>query len=365
MENGSFQTPFSETSGLGFREDEKSIKTQAPRELARKMTSQTKSSTVEALLAQNEDLMARLKVTLRRLTSLESENEQLQEQDHQVRLENAALSDQLLIWKEKESFWREKNQKLETDMSQIRARYPELDQMEDKIERYKKYHEKIRHQVKPYIQQLKAYAQNLTLEIRKLNHEIEQKEARRLEVEKRVRDLRTEMEARFQSQDLKTQELVGLFEQEKQRLQLELSELRKINLVLEEKADRLDASLLRQDELENTIISLKRLKEESEAEALKTIRNKDEELSRLRMELGEEHYKNKDLETKYQAAYEDSERQRHRADVLQEQLTSLRYLWTNKCSETEKLQLTLQSLEKVNQELSARLNQLRKGEATL
>ncbi|MBX2995940.1 MAG: hypothetical protein KF681_14030 [Bdellovibrionaceae bacterium] len=368
MENGSFQTPFSDVAHLDFREELPPTPEQAPApaRMARTPSARpTTSSTVEALLSQNEDLMARLKVTLRRLTALEAENDTLKDIEHEVRTENASLTDQLLIWKEKESYWHKKNQTLENDMNAIRARFPELEQMEEKIERYKKYHEKIRVQVKPYIQQLKAYAQNLTLEIRKLMTEIESKEAKRLDVERRLRDLRADMDEQYRRQDQQSRELVALFEDEKSRLQLELTELRKINMALEGKADKLDQALMRQDELENVIIALNRSQEEAKEAYKKGITDREIEFETLKRDLTEERYKNKGLDSKLQAIVQESDRQKHRADQLQEQLSSLRYLWTNKCEETEKLQLTLQSLEKLNQELSAKLNQLRKGEATL
>ncbi|MFN7729108.1 MAG: hypothetical protein ACK5P7_08135 [Bdellovibrio sp.] len=362
MENGSFQPPFSDVAHLDFREELPPTPDQAPQLMT---PPHRTSSTVEALLSQNEDLMARLKVTLRRLTALEAENDSLKQNDHQVRTENASLCDQLLIWKEKENYWQQKNSKFEGELNMIRSRFPELEQMEEKIERYKKYHEKIRHQVKPYIQQLKAYAQNLTLEIRKLTDEIEAKEGKRLQIERRVRELRQEMDDQFKRQDLQTRELVALFENEKSQLQLELSELRKINVILEGKADQLENALMRQDELENVIIALRRAQDESKQSYSASLLEKELEGEAAKRDLLEERYKNMSLNTKLQAIQQESERQKHRADQLQEQLSSLRFLWTNKCEETEKLQLTLQSLEKLNQELSSKLNQLRKGEANL
>lgn len=352
MENGSFQTPFSNLSSLDFREELPPTPNQVPATAAEIRSA--KSSTVEAVLAQNEDLMARLKVTLRRLTALEEENDRLRELQNHARTQISALSDQLLVWQEKEGFWLQKNQKLEADMAALKKRFPEFEYMEEKLERYKKYHEKIRTQVKPYIQQLKGYAQNLALEIRKLNDEIEAKEVRRLEVEKRLHQLRTDIDDRLRQQDEQNRQLVQIYEQEKDRLRLELNELRKINVHLEDKADRLDAALTRQDELENLIVALRRSKEEDEEQirALKKTTTQD----RCRIE---------DLEAKLKAADEEINRHKHRAEQNEEQLTSLRFLWTSKSEEIEKLQVRIQSLEKINQELSFRLNQVRKGEASL
>lgn len=44
-----------------------------------------KSSSLESLISQNEDLMARLKVTLRRLSLLEIENEKIVKDNQQIK----------------------------------------------------------------------------------------------------------------------------------------------------------------------------------------------------------------------------------------------------------------------------------------
>ena len=361
MENGSFQAPFSEISSLEFNE----IFPPTPAAVPRPHETRTKSSTVEALLAQNEDLMARLKVSLRRLTTLEDENDHLRAHEQQTRTQNSSLSDQLLVWKEKENFWQQKIDKLETEMLAIRNRFPELEAMEEKIERYKKYHEKVRLQVKPYIQQLKAFAENLTLEIRKLNAEIEDKEIRRQEVERKIRDLRTEVDEQLRRQDDQNRHLVQIFETDKDHLRQETSELRRLNSTLETKAERLDQALMRQDELENMIIALRRSKEESDVQHREELRRRNEESQALRKAAVEDTCRLEDLTAKSKADREEGERQRHRADQLEEQLTSLRFLWSTNCEEMEKLQTRLRSLEKLNLDLSQRLNQARKGEASL
>lgn len=395
MENGSFQAPFSELSSLDFRDEQLPP---TPNRVPVAPETRVKSSTVEALLAQNEDLMARLKVTLRRLTSLENENEQLRAVEQEIRLQNVSLSDQLLVWKEKEHFWHQKNAKLESQMTSIRERFPELEQMEEKLERYKKYHEKVRTQVKPYIQQLKAFAQSLTLEIRKLTAEIEEKEVRRVDIEKRLRALRAEVDDELRRQDEQNRQLVQIFENEKDNLRTEAFELRVLNQDLQKKleilseeflartnalteelqiqreeltkeiqvrAQKAETAQMRQDELENMLIALRRSKEEAEAVHRIEMQARQQEIQELRKLSFEDDVRIKDVSSKLKTAQEEASRQSSRADQLEEQLTSLRYLWTNKCEEAEKLQVTVQSLEKLNQELSHRLNQARKGEASL
>ena len=61
-----------------------------------------KSSSVENLISQNEDLMTRLKVALRRLALFENENQKLSDEAQRARLSQTAVADQVLIYKEKE-----------------------------------------------------------------------------------------------------------------------------------------------------------------------------------------------------------------------------------------------------------------------
>lgn len=362
MENGSFQLLKSDLSKIDFEESLPPTPNQPANSISR--TTST-SSTVETLIAQNQDLASRQNVTLRRLATIEGEYEKLRCLFHQVETENSSLTDQLLVWKEKETYWSNKIQTHQQELAQVRARFPEFESMEEKLERYKKYHEKIRTQVKPYIQQLKLYAQNLTVEIRNLNNEVEIKTNQIYRVEEKLKTHQREIETQFQQQNEQTRKLIALFEDEKQKFEFEIQNLRQTNLILEDKASRLDASLLRQDELENTIIAMNRLRDESTAQQEKSQLALNKETEQLKKELIEEKLKNKELTTNLKALTEESERQRHRADQNQEQLSSLRYLWTNKCSELEKLKLSQEALEKLNQELSTRLNQLRRGEATL
>ena len=364
MEKGSFQNDFSDLSGLDFREELPPIPRVAPMQ-ANVSSAQKKSSTVEALLAQNEDLMARLKVNLRRLTQLENENDELRDNEHHYRTQSQSLADQLLVWKEKESFWQQKNLKLEQDMTSLRGRFPELEAMEDKIARFEKYHEKVRTQVKPYIQQLKAFAENLTVEIRKLHQEIEEKEMRRQESDRRLGQIRSDTDEQLRTQNEQHRHLVQIFEEEKDRLHGELSELRKWNAVLEIKAEKLEVALLRIDELENAVIAIRRAKDENDLESRASILELSQQLQELKRERLDLNCRIENQAAKMTAAQEEAKKESSRAQQMEEQLTSLRYLWSNKCEELEKAQLQVHSLEKLNHELSHRLNQARKGEASL
>lgn len=339
---------------------------QLPNQLPKEYSSNSNhSSSVETLISQNEDLMARLKVTLRRLSALEQDYEQVKKHLTNMSQAKEALADQLLIWKEKEIFWHQKNNTLENNLKDFEGRFPEYSKMHEKIERYQKYHEKVRTQVKPYIQQLKNFAQQLTVQIHHLNLEVEEKHLKARDLEKQYLDFKIQSEQDYLDLKNKNTELIQSFENEKILLLETVSQLKSENLILEEKALQVEKLLDRQDELENTVIALNRSRNEQEELFQKENSDLKHSVADLKKSLIEEKISSQDSQKKVKGLEDEIQRQKHRADQLQEQLSSLRYLWTNKCQEMEKNQIAFEALEKVNQELSARLNQLRKGSATL
>ncbi|WP_374030319.1 hypothetical protein [Bdellovibrio bacteriovorus] len=146
-----------------------------------------KSSTVENLISQNEDLMARLKVTLRRLSLLETENQKFSEEANKARLSQSSVTDQILVWKEKDNLWRQKVDQLEREKEiqaeKLRALTEKTQNMATELARHEKYHERIKTQVKPYISELKEYSRTQDLRLQELEQSASHKEAQ-------LRDLR-------------------------------------------------------------------------------------------------------------------------------------------------------------------------------
>ena len=75
-----------------------------------------KSSTIETLISQNEDLMSRLKITIRRLQLLENENQELGQEILQTKKAYNAMKDQLSIEEDKDQNWKDKIRQLEQEL---------------------------------------------------------------------------------------------------------------------------------------------------------------------------------------------------------------------------------------------------------
>ncbi|MBV2169830.1 MAG: hypothetical protein KUL82_14085 [Bdellovibrio sp.] len=323
-----------------------------------------KSSTVENLISQNEDLMARLKVSLRRLSILEVENQKLSDESTKARLSQSSVTDQILVWKEKDALWRQKVDQLEREKEiqaeKLRALSEKVQTMGSDLARHAKYHERIKTQVKPYISQLKEYSRTQDLKVQQLGNAVSQKEGQLRDLRHQIIEVTKNSRYQVEASEKKAQEMVQFYEEQIQGLNRELQMLHQIQEELEVKTIKLHSALERQDVLENEVVTLRRSKEDMKERLEKEIERQQErlsELTRQNQKLGVEHA---DLQIR---VVEDQERihklEKENFQYL-EQLESLRYMWNAKNEEHEKLKVATSALERLNLELSQKLNELRK-----
>ncbi len=318
------------------------------------------SSTVDSLINQNEDLMARLSVTMRRMQAIEDENKSLIQNLGEQKRSNSVLSDQLLIRKEKEKVWKRRTDQAGAELQVFQERFPDYQKMESQIDRLKRYQERVKSTIKPYLQQLKDYAQSLHGEIQALNSDLAAKESRMFSLENQLTGLKEEKEQMARHYEINQNDLVSHFESDKGKMSSEIKALLESNQALQERTQVLDRTLERQDELENLVISLKRNKEEfqssvqTELEALRS-HNRELKLSLTKLELSSQDLLGQKENLQNQIATHLARR-----DELEEQMTSLRFLWSNKSEENEKLKASLEALEQLNLDLSSKLNELRR-----
>jgi len=327
-------------------------------------------------MAQNEDLVAQLRVTLNRLSSIELLNQQLQENFDAARSQSSAVFDQLLIWKEKSKIWKEKELALERthqndlknftiEIDILKQKVMQLEHCQEDLARYQKYHEKVKTSVKPYIQKLKSYAKSLFEQTQSLNSQVIEKDLKINVLEASLNSLKDQSIKREEIFLAQKNELIDMFELERTALKKELSSLQNQNEVLIEKTRQLDRSLERQDELENLIVALRRSKEDSELKKQVEVSELKSKNSSLGQSLHHLELENGDLRSDLQLSQNNLKSLEVRCQETEEQLTSLRYLWSQKSQENEKLKMSLNGLEKINSELSQKLKILRNTEAQL
>lgn len=318
-----------------------------------------KSSTVQSLISQNEDLSARLNVALRRLMLLENDNESLKKANQGYQTQFAAFSDQIMVWKEKEKMWRNKSESLEVQLNDLRRRFPDLEKMEESIERYRKYHEKVKTQVKPFIQGLKNYAESLGREVKALNEEVEKKESRVRDLEIELGEQREELEHRLRSELEKQVLIVQGYEKNRDQLVERMREQQAHIARCDFELQDLARLKIREDELENMTIALGRQNEE-QARALNS-------------ELAEARVQQKESQRQLEEKREELTRLRERAEAAEKraqsdaitiedqqiQLESQRRLWAQQSQALEQMKASRDALERVNRELSLQLGEQR------
>lgn len=325
-----------------------------------------KSSTVENLISQNEDLMARLKVSLRRLSILESENQKFADESNKARLSQSSVADQILIWKEKDALWRQKVDKLEKQKEihteKIQALYMKIQNMTAELARHEKYHDRIKNQVKPYISQLKEYSRTQDLKLKELENSLSQKEALLRDLRHQIIEVTKNSRFQLESSDKKNQEMVQFYEEQIQGLNRQVQILHQIQEELEVKTVKLHSALERQDTLENEVVTIRRAKDDMK-ERLETEMNRQQErmmeLTRQNQRLGVEHA---DLQIRVVEDQQQIQKLEKENFQYVEQLESLRYMWNAKNEEHEKLKTAAAALERLNIELSQKLNEIRKQE---
>jgi len=325
-----------------------------------------KSSTIENLISQNEDLMTRLKVALRRLALMENENQKLSDEAQKARLSQSAVTDQILIFKEKDNLWKQKldqaEKEKEVQFEKATALQKRVEKFSAESERYRKYHERIKNQVKPYINELKEYSKSLEDKTKQLSQENSKLDAQLSDLRYQILEISKNSRVQIEIRERQTQEMIQFYEQQVQNQAEEVKTLNELNKELEIKALRLNKALEKQDELENQVVELMRSKEELknrlEQEVLR-LQDKSSELHRNNKRLEIEHADLQELALSNEAQIKTLSKEKQ---DLTEQLDSLRYMWNAKVEETEKLKSAIQSLERLNVDLSQKINELRSAQ---
>lgn len=319
------------------------------------------SPTFEAVLQQNEDLMKRLKIALRRLNQLETSNTQHSLEVNKLKLQNQSLMSRYAVHKEEIEEYKTDIKKLEIERDKaleiknlIEKKNQELLTTSEQFEVYK---EKISTEVKPYITELKVENIELKEEIKNLNSiqqtlftQIEELRSHIIEVTQSYTQ-----EHNFTKTSYETT-LSSLNEQ----LNFIKTELKEKNEANQDLELRLQKSMHRSehmDQIENSLIQEKRDHESTRAmlgSEIERLQNKFYELHQSYTQLDSENEKLKLESHSIKLKLSEYERENQNAH---EQLGALRNLYSKKMQEFEKLEKSYEALERLNLELSRSIGQ--------
>lgn len=322
-----------------------------------------KSSSLESLISQNEDLMARLKVTLRRLSLLEIENEKIVKENQQIKSAHQALSDKYLVFQEKDNLWKERLDALESErekyIEQYKSFQSQLKHYQAESDRFQKYQEKIKLKVKPYIEQLKTENADLSRSNRFITLESEKLMAEVISLRGQVLDLSGQLKIQLEEQEQRHHTIIESYENEVRSLRVENEKMKEESREFQLKSVRLSEALLRKDQLENEVVEMKRLREEmiagfeNEIEKFKNLAE-DNLRKSTRLELEQ-----REIQDKLEQTVKKNEELQQKIFDLSTQNESLSYLWKSKTEETERLKISIENFEKLNVELSSKVSELR------
>lgn len=319
------------------------------------------SPTFEAVLQQNEDLMKRLKIALRRLNQLETTNTQHSLEANKLKLQNQSLMSRYAVHKEEIEEYRSDIKKLEIERDKaieiknlIEKKNQDLLATSEQFEVYK---EKISTEVKPYITELKVENIELKEEIKNLNNiqqtlftQIEELRSHIIEVTQNYTQEHNYSKSSFEA-------TLSSLNDQLSFLKNELKEKTEANQDLEL---RLQKSMLRSehmDQIENSLIQEKRDHENTRTmlgAEIERLQSKFYDLHHSYTNLDSENEKLK-LET-HSMKLKISEYERDTQNA-HEQLGALRNLYSKKMQEFEKLEKSYEALERLNLELSRSFGQ--------
>lgn len=216
------------------------------------------SGTVETLLGLNEELMARLKVNIRRNGLLEQSLLAKDQERAEVERQRASLEAQNEILREKDRHWRERTSRAEINQSGLndevglmKMRVASLEERNRILLRADRFQRRVRAWVRPFIDRL-------TSELRAARKSLLAKEAllsdARAQLSEAVQHAQS-LEAKF------TRDQSRLVEAHEARTKTITSELKKLtdeNKILREKSAQIDRALSTEASSINKIVALER-----------------------------------------------------------------------------------------------------------
>jgi len=306
-----------------------------------------KSSTLESLISQNEDLMARLSVALRKANMLEEKTAILEKDNQSYEAKFQTLKEQYLVLHEKDRLFSSRSQQLLTENGNVKAHqqklekvYSELYVQAQGLQRRLQHLERYRSRVKKASAGIQARAKKLPA------------------LESEYAQVRKTMAASHQQTVTSHQQTVNSYE-------AKLSEVRKELDNFRGKAGERDTIFEQKMKLENQLVYEQRQSKMIQEDLSMEVARLGDETASLRMQLKESLLIQESQRQEIADLTTDMPALKDQNQALLEQVESLQALWAHKQRELEQLEEKNGSLQKLNQSLSVNLNQQRKEYATL
>ena len=346
-----------------------------------------RSGAIEALIQQNEDLMARLSVAIRRSALAEDKIGKYESAIQQLKDRNETLADQLLIYKEKDRLQENSWQKYKKEISQhkenislLELQYAEyfatskekqrsltasLDQLSCRLNRHLRYRTQIQRVSRQMRKKLNTQIDHLNCENKQLVEKLQQEEARLHELRGKLSETIDHVQRQHQEAEANQRQLVENYEKQLMELKNKLKENQ--NLVGELKGKVEDFEKLYGEKviLQNQLVSLQRSTEEKEKQFSQEVYRLQVDLTNFRREAKEKTLEVDRLTQENTGKTSELEKLGQIKERLEDQVESLQCLWRDTNNQLEIQSEKNNALQKLNQQLSTSLNGQRKEVETL
>lgn len=341
-----------------------------------------KSGAIDSLIRQNEDLMARLNVALRRHSILEEQAGKFENTLKQLQDRNEALADQVLVYREKDRLQgntrktsERQIQELKEQVSLLEIRYAEyyavsrekLDYLSTKVERttrrlarYTTYRTRINRLGKDRKKEAEQHIQNLAHENQKLTSRLQQETLSLSELRVKLGEAVDHIQRQSVETESNQRQLVDNYENQFSDLreQVKLSSSR----ILELEELLTDQERLFQDKItvENQLVATQRSFSDAKSQYEENLNQLQEGLAEFRREAKERSLEvdrlNKEMGLIKSQRDELSTSKRE----LEDRIESLECLWRDTNQQHEQLKERHQALQNLNQQLSTSLIEQRR-----
>lgn len=290
-----------------------------------------KSATLESLISQNEDLMARLSVTLRKTGEIESKSHQLEQENQAIKARFETLKEQFLLLQEKDRMGALRNFQILEENAQQKTQ----------LQRMEKLYADILSQAKAFQNKVIKLERNFA-RLRKGAKGVQERAKIVSRMERELVDLKTSQASSRTSYESRLADTIGLVES------------------LKNKAQERDEMFEAKTKLENQLIHERRQADLKIHESEERIADLDKKTADLRIEVKELLVDREDKAQEIARLTEDLPNLQADRQRLIEQVESLQALWNHKQRELEQADEKNKNLQKLNQSISLALNDQRK-----
>ncbi len=344
MEKGSFHpstgappTQSTHTTSIVQKRDEMVRHIPLPNQLPKGIdflsgaTGNFSSAALESLISQNEDLMARLSVSLRRTTILEERGATLETENSSLKSRVQANDEKMLILREKDRMNSSRSAALHAEAVSAKASSAKLE---------------------------KLYA-DLYVQTQKMRHRLQTLERYRVRVRRASAEIKARakqvdsLKERLQTFDANLSQVINSYEARLSTAKAQIDEVRG-------RAMERDQILAEKIRLENQMLFEQRQFQQSREATQAELERLETDSSDLRTQLKEALVRSEGQRLELERVQMELPNLREETRALRDQVESLQALWGHREREFQQLEEKNRNLQQLNQALSANLNQQRR-----